>query len=72
MVEGQKHTEEALAQKARLIDLSSDAILLRDASDRITFWNDGASAIYGYSRGQAFPARWVRALQRPSTMRYAS
>ena len=53
MVEGQKHTEEALAQKARLIDLNSDAILLRDASDRITFWNDGATAIYGYSRGQA-------------------
>ena len=53
MVEGQKHTEEALAQKARLSDLSSDAILLRDASDRITFWNDGAAAIYGYSRDQA-------------------
>jgi PAS domain S-box-containing protein len=40
-------------QKARLLDLSSDAILVRDSDDRITFWNHGATEIYGYSRDQA-------------------
>jgi PAS domain S-box-containing protein len=40
-------------QKARLLDLSSDAILVRDSEDRITFWNDGATEIYGYSRAEA-------------------
>jgi PAS domain S-box-containing protein len=48
-----KDIEEALAQKARLLDLSNDAIVARDASDRITFWNEGATAIYGYSREEA-------------------
>lgn len=40
-------------QKARLLDLSSDAILVRDPEDRITFWNDGAIEMYGYSRDEA-------------------
>jgi PAS domain S-box-containing protein len=48
-----KDVERALAAKARLLDLANDAILARDASDRITFWNDGATAIYGYSREKA-------------------
>jgi PAS domain S-box-containing protein len=44
------HTERALAEQARLLDLSSDAILVRDAHNRITYWNTGAVEIYGYSR----------------------
>lgn len=35
---------------ARLLDLSSDAILMRDASNRIIYWNRGAELLYGYSR----------------------
>jgi PAS domain S-box-containing protein len=48
-----KHVDEALAEKARLLDLTNDAIVVRDASDRITFWNKGATEIYGYSREEA-------------------
>jgi hypothetical protein len=40
MVPAHKSVEEALEQKARLLDLSSDAILARDASDRITLSHD--------------------------------
>jgi PAS domain S-box-containing protein len=40
-------------QKARLLDLSNDAILARDSQDRITFWNHGATGIYGFSREEA-------------------
>ena len=43
-----KNAEEALEEKARLLDLSSDAILVRDDSDRITFWNRGATDMYGF------------------------
>jgi PAS domain S-box-containing protein len=42
-----------LEQKARLLDLSNDAILVRDPQDRITFWNDGATEIYGFPRDEA-------------------
>ena len=48
-----KHTEEQLAEQARLLDLTNDAILVRDAQDRITYWNDGAREMYGYSREEA-------------------
>jgi PAS domain S-box-containing protein len=48
-----KGVAEALAEKARLLDLSSDAILVRDVSDRITFWNQGATELYGYNREDA-------------------
>jgi PAS domain S-box-containing protein len=36
-----------------LLDLTNDAILERDASDRITFWNKGATDMYGFSREEA-------------------
>lgn len=45
--------ERALAERARLLDLSNDAIMVRDKADRITYWNQGASDLYGYSREEA-------------------
>ena len=48
-----KDSQQAVEEKARLLDLANDAILVRDASDRITFWNNGATAMYGFSREKA-------------------
>lgn len=48
-----KQVERALAERARLLDLSNDAIIARDAADRVTYWNKGAAALYGYSREDA-------------------
>jgi PAS domain S-box-containing protein len=48
-----KHSERSLAEQARLLDLSNDAILVRDADDRITYWNKGASELYGYTPEEA-------------------
>ena len=42
-----------LRERARLLDLTRDAILVRDAADRITFWNQGASEMYGFTREEA-------------------
>lgn len=39
--------------KARLLDLSGDAILVRDAQDRITYWSHGAKQLYGYAPEEA-------------------
>lgn len=42
----------ALAQQARLLDLSRDMIIVRDSRERITFWNRAAEDIYGWSRAE--------------------
>jgi PAS domain S-box-containing protein len=48
-----KQVERALAERALLLDLSSDAIIVRDEADRVTYWNKSASDLYGYSREEA-------------------
>ncbi len=48
-----KRHEQQLAEQARLLDLSNDAIIVRDANDRITYWNKGATKIYGYTWQEA-------------------
>src|SRR5215471_7164569 len=49
----QKKAERRLAEQARLLDLSNEAILVRDHEDRITYWNHGAAELYGYSAEEA-------------------
>ena len=48
-----KRKERVLAEQARLLDLSNDAIVVRAPSGDITYWNKGASELYGYSNEQA-------------------
>ena len=48
-----KRHEQQLAEQARLLDLSNDAIIVRDKNERITYWNRGATKLYGYTRQEA-------------------
>jgi PAS domain S-box-containing protein len=48
-----KHAERVQAEQTRLLDLSSDAIIVRDATDRVRYWNKAASELYGYTRDEA-------------------
>jgi len=48
-----KRVERAVAEQARLLDLSFDAIFVRDPADRITYWNNGAKQLYGYTSEEA-------------------
>ncbi|MBC8003156.1 MAG: PAS domain-containing sensor histidine kinase, partial [Opitutaceae bacterium] len=41
--------EQSLAEKARLLDLSNDAIVVLDHEHRIRYWNHGAEKLYGWS-----------------------
>jgi two-component system CheB/CheR fusion protein len=43
-----KLAEQALAEKARLLDLSNDAIIVHDLHYKITLWNKGAEKLYGW------------------------
>lgn len=44
---------EILQKQAQLLELASDAILVRDGSNRITFWNRSAEILYGWTKEQA-------------------
>jgi PAS domain S-box-containing protein len=48
-----KRAQRAQSEQARLLDLSSDAILVRDSRDRVTYWSKGACDLYGYSSEEA-------------------
>lgn len=42
--------EEKIREQAALLDISTDAILVRDLENRILFWNKGAEHIYGWRK----------------------
>jgi len=45
--------EVELRRQAALLDLAHDGIFVRDRNGRITYWNNGATRCYGWSRTQA-------------------
>jgi PAS domain S-box-containing protein len=48
-----RQAERALSEQARLLDLSNDAIFVRDAGDHVTYWNKAAMELYGFTREEA-------------------
>jgi two-component system, LuxR family, sensor kinase FixL len=44
---------ENLSDQAALLDLTHDAIFVRDRNDIVTYWNAGAEALYGWPRKEA-------------------
>src|SRR4029453_986537 len=52
-ITNQKQTKRRLVEQARLLDLSNDAIIVRDHQDRVVYWNRGAEEMYGFSAKEA-------------------
>lgn len=52
-ITGRKAMEQALRERAELMDLASEAIIVRDLSGIVRFWNAGAAALYGWTSEEA-------------------
>jgi PAS domain S-box-containing protein len=39
-----------LAEKATMLDLANDAIFVRTAGDTVSYWNEGAERLYGWTK----------------------
>jgi PAS domain S-box-containing protein len=48
-----KRAEERLREQASLLNLTHDAIFVRDMNGVVTYWNRGAEALYGWTAEQA-------------------
>ncbi|MBN3751957.1 PAS domain S-box protein [Paraburkholderia sp. Tr-20389] len=55
-----------LQEQIQLLNLTHDAIVAYDMSDRITFWNQGAEELYGWTANQAIGQR-IHELTRTSS-----
>jgi PAS domain S-box-containing protein len=53
----QKKAEQKIREQAALLDKARDAILLARLDQRIVYWNEGASRLYGWSAEEAMGAR---------------
>ncbi len=45
-----KHTQQQILEQAALLDVATDAIVVRDIHNRILFWNKAAERLYGWQR----------------------
>jgi PAS domain S-box-containing protein len=51
-VTSRKQMEDLLRERADLLELATEAILVRDLNGLLLFWNSGAEALYGWKRDE--------------------
>ncbi len=59
----QQHTQVILQEQAQLLDLAHDTIMTHDLQDVITFWNQGAEFMYGWTNAEALGQETHQLLQ---------
>jgi PAS domain S-box-containing protein len=55
-----KRAEHKIQEQANLLELASDAILVRDLDEKILFWNKSAERLYGWTAEEAIGADFVK------------
>lgn len=47
--EEHRRAEEQITALVRLLDMATDAVIMRDITDKVLFWNQGATRLYGWA-----------------------
>ena len=55
-----KRAELKMQEQANLLELASDAIVVRDLDEKVRFWNDGARRLYGWTPEEALGGDFVK------------
>jgi PAS domain S-box-containing protein len=71
-VTDRKEMEDLLRERADLLELASEAILVRDRSGVLQYWSAGAEALYGWNRDEVLGKRVHELLQTDFPMDTAS
>jgi PAS domain S-box-containing protein len=62
-VTGRKQLENLLRERADLLELATEAIMVRDLNGVLQFWNAGAEALYGWERHEVLGKKIHEVLQ---------
>ncbi|PSB16614.1 PAS domain S-box protein [Phormidesmis priestleyi ULC007] len=62
-----QRAEQKIRQQAALLDITTDAILVRDLSHRIVYWNKGAERLFGWHAEEAIGKNANQLLYRKSS-----
>jgi len=65
-----RRAEEKIREQADLLDKASDAILVCDMENRITFWNRSAERIYGWTLAEAIGRNMVQLFSKEPTPQF--
>jgi two-component system, cell cycle sensor histidine kinase and response regulator CckA len=63
-----KQAEQKIREQAALLDITTDAILVRDLDHQIQFWNKGAENLYGWNTEEAIGKNANEFLYRQETL----
>lgn len=64
-----KQAEDKIREQAALLNIATDAILVRDLNNQIQYWNQGAEQIYGWSAEEAIGQDVNQLLYRPDSLK---
>ncbi len=67
-IQERKRSEQKIREQAALLDISTDAILVRDSDNQIQFWNKGAEHLYGWTAQEAIGKNANKLLYRWQTL----
>ncbi len=63
-----KQAEQKIREQAALLDITTDAILVRDFDNQISFWNQGAEHLYGWQATEVIGKNINQLLYRPDLL----
>ena len=63
-----KQAEDKIREQAALLNITTDAVLVRDLDDKIQYWNKGAEQVYGWSTKEAIDKNANKLLYKPDLL----